>query len=159
MFGYPRSSYLFSFGQTLQTIRDTYTECNYVADPHTAVGIAAAKIVRDNHYDEAPLQWFVSPMLLYLASLTCNLLSNSSPDMVQLILSTAHPAKFSEAVTQALGNISGFSFEKDVLPEEFKDLLNKERRVIDVENSPEAVKKVIDDREPGDKAKEVEVGV
>jgi threonine synthase len=52
---------------------------------------------------------------------------------VQIVLSTAHPAKFSEAVTRALEGAAGFNFENDVLPVEFKGLLEKERRVIDIE--------------------------
>jgi threonine synthase len=48
-------------------------------------------------------------------------------------MSTAHPAKFSEAVSQALAQCTKFDFERDVLPEEFKGLLEKERRVVDVE--------------------------
>lgn len=60
-------------------------------------------------------------------------------------MSTAHPAKFSEAVTRALEGAVGFDFEKDVLPVEFKGLLEKERRVIDVEAPKvELVKKVIE---------------
>lgn len=48
------------------------------------------------------------------------------------MLATAHPAKFSEAVTRALVNSSEFDFERDVLPKEFVGLLEKERRVVDV---------------------------
>ena len=49
------------------------------------------------------------------------------------MLSTAHPAKFSEAVSQALGGLPHFNFNRDVLPREFVGLLDKEKRVIDVE--------------------------
>lgn len=48
------------------------------------------------------------------------------------MLATAHPAKFAEAVTQALANSTDFDFDRDVLPSEFIGLLDKERRVIDV---------------------------
>ena len=48
------------------------------------------------------------------------------------MLSTAHPAKFSDAVTRALADAPGFDFAQDVLPVEFKGLLERERRVIDV---------------------------
>lgn len=69
----------------------------------------------------------------------------SSPSTVQIILSTAHPAKFSEAVSQALQGSSQFNFDRDVMPEEFKGLLQKERRVIDVEGPDvELVKRVIE---------------
>ena len=64
-----------------------------------------------------------------------------------MILSTAHPAKFSEAVTKALATSQGLNFERDVLPQEFRGLLEKERRVIDVdEPSEELVKKVIESK-------------
>ena len=64
---------------------------------------------------------------------------------MQIVLSTAHPAKFSEAVTRALQSSSHFNFERDVLPEEFKGLLEKKRNVIDVEApKPELVKEVIE---------------
>jgi threonine synthase len=66
------------------------------------------------------------------------------------VLSTAHPAKFSEAVTKALvdkpdKSHRDFDFERDVLPEEFRGLLEKEKRVIDVERPDvEEVKGVIE---------------
>ena len=69
----------------------------------------------------------------------------SSPHVRQIVLSTAHPAKFSEAVTRALEGSPSFDFERDVLPPEFKGLLERERRVIDVEGADvELVKKVIE---------------
>lgn len=104
--------------QTLQTIRDYFeAEPSYVADPHTAVGLAAARAIS----------------------------SQNEPSTVQVVLSTAHPAKFSEAVTRALQNSPKFDFERDVLPPEFRGLLEKERRVIDVEAPRvELVKEVIE---------------
>jgi threonine synthase len=64
-----------------------------------------------------------------------------------VVLSTAHPAKFSEAVTKALSTSRGFDFEQDVLPQEFRGLLEMERRVVDVdEPSIELVKKVIESK-------------
>lgn len=70
---------------------------------------------------------------------------SSEPSMVQVVLSTAHPAKFSEAVTRALQYSQSFNFEKDVLPSEFRGLLEKERKVIDVEApTVELVKEVIE---------------
>jgi threonine synthase len=63
------------------------------------------------------------------------------------VLSTAHPAKFSEAVTEALSASRGFDFDRDLLPQEFRGLLEKERRVIDVdEPSDELVKQVIESK-------------
>ena len=71
--------------------------------------------------------------------------SLSSANTVQIVLSTAHPAKFSEAVAKALVNEQSFNFERDVLPDEFRGLLDRERRVIDVD-APEVslVKSVIE---------------
>ncbi len=71
----------------------------------------------------------------------------SPPSVVQVVLSTAHPAKFSEAVTKALSTSQGFDFERDVLPQEFRGLLEKERRVVDVdEPTKDLVKKVIESK-------------
>lgn len=71
----------------------------------------------------------------------------SPPSVVQVVLSTAHPAKFSEAVTKALSTSQGFEFERDVLPQEFRGLLEKERRVVEVdEANKELVKKVIESK-------------
>ena len=61
------------------------------------------------------------------------------------MLSTAHPAKFSEAVTLALGAQPGFDFGKDVLPPEFMGLLEKKRNVIEVPQADvDLVKAVIE---------------
>ncbi len=66
--------------------------------------------------------------------------------VIQVVLSTAHPAKFSESVQRSLGSYNGFNFERDVLPEEFKALLSLPRRVISLESpSVEKVKKIIED--------------
>ncbi|KAF8311930.1 threonine synthase [Cantharellus anzutake] len=96
--------------------RDGFVNESYISDPHTAVGLAAAR--------RTALQ--------------------NSPGVHQVILSTAHPAKFSEAVTKALSSNPSLDFDQDVLPSQFKGLLEKERRVIDVEEpSVEKVRVVI----------------
>ncbi|TFY60878.1 hypothetical protein EVJ58_g4867 [Rhodofomes roseus] len=116
--------------QTLETIRSYYgSSPPYIADPHTAVGLCAAGLV--------------SP--------------HNAPSTVQVVLSTAHPAKFSEAVTRALAGEPSFDFAQDVLPEEFRGLLERERRVEDVPNDIEAVKAVIE-RYVGDGRAAVEKG-
>lgn len=127
--------------QTLECIRKTFTEYNYVADPHTAVGIAAAMVVTDDRWSRVSTSY------------------ECPSEVVQVVLSTAHPAKFSGAVTRALNGLPSFNFESDILPNEFKDLLNMKRRVIDVDNRVEAVKEVIDSIEPHDGVKVIEVGV
>ena len=58
---------------TLATIRSTYDELGRLVDPHTAVGIAAARAQR------------------------------RSPDVPMVCVATAHPAKFPDAVEQATG--------------------------------------------------------
>jgi threonine synthase len=63
------------------------------------------------------------------------------------VLFTAHLAKFSEAVSKAASTSQGFDFERNVLPQEFRGLLKKERRVVDVdEANKEMVKKVIENK-------------
>lgn len=57
--------------QSLQTIRDTWEESSYLVDPHTAVGLAAAK--------------------------------SANRGSGTVCLATAHPAKFPEAVSRAIG--------------------------------------------------------
>lgn len=65
---------------------------------------------------------------------------------MQIALSTAHPAKFSDAVTRALHSHTQFNFERDVLPEEFRGLLKKKKRVIEVERADvELVKQIIEE--------------
>ncbi|KWU42511.1 tryptophan synthase beta subunit-like PLP-dependent enzyme [Rhodotorula sp. JG-1b] len=105
--------------ETSETIRKYYTKKDeygsYVVDPHTAVGLAVAnKVAKTN-----------------------------PPNIIQIILSTAAPAKFSDAVSKALENETDFDFERDALPVEFKGLLDLPRRVIDVKNDREQVKQVI----------------
>ncbi|KAH6910736.1 threonine synthase [Coprinopsis sp. MPI-PUGE-AT-0042] len=104
--------------ETLATIKRHFADSTpYIADPHTAVGLAAAHRL-------APL---------------------NTPNVVQIVLSTAHPAKFSEAVSRALEGSANFEFERDVLPSEFRGLLERERRVIDVERPDvDLVKAVIE---------------
>lgn len=108
--------------ETSATIRKIYTSHpdNYVLDPHSAVGVEASlrNIDRDSQANVA--------------------------DVKYISLSTAHPAKFSEVVNRALQNIEGYSFEKDVLPDELKALATKEKRLLLIdEPSLEKVKAAI----------------
>ena len=71
-------------------------------------------------------------------------LRHRAEHLTQIILSTAHPAKFSSAVEDALSENKTFDFDRDVLPEEFKGLLEKEKRIIDGDGpDPELTKKVV----------------
>ncbi|KAG6375162.1 tryptophan synthase beta subunit-like PLP-dependent enzyme [Boletus reticuloceps] len=79
--------------QTVTTIRKYYETRSYLADPHTAVGLYAAEVFA----------------------------KSNSTTTVQVVLSTAHPAKFAEAVQRAHP-----SFDLETV---FGDLLSRERRV------------------------------
>ncbi|KAK2766972.1 threonine synthase [Arachnomyces sp. PD_36] len=88
--------------QIIDTIRSTYTAGGYILDPHSAVGVASS-----------------------LRSIERNSGAN------HISLSTAHPAKFVDAVDLALKEEEGYDFSK-VLPEEFIGLEEKENRVTSV---------------------------
>ncbi|KAI5456404.1 threonine synthase [Mariannaea sp. PMI_226] len=101
--------------QTIETIKEYYSNINYVLDPHTAIGVNATK----------------------------RSVSRSGSETPHISLSTAHPAKFASAVDVALKNVEGFDFKKDVLPAEFVDLESKERRVTTVENDWKKVREIV----------------
>lgn len=101
--------------ETLETIKFCYKEIGYVLDPHTAVGVTAAK----------------------------RSIYRSGPHMPHISMSTAHPAKFSQAVQLALKDESSFDFDKSVLPPELHRLSQMEKRVRFVENSWEVVREII----------------
>lgn len=103
-----------SDSQTIETIKNYFNKLDYVLDPHTAIGVAAA--VRS--LDRAQRTPHIS-------------------------LSTAHPAKFAGAVDLALKSEQGFNFEEKVLPTEFVGLENKEKRVTSVENDWKVVREIV----------------
>jgi threonine synthase len=107
--------------ETLDTIKALYKEVGYVLDPHTAVGVEAAKrsVARAAAADAA------------------------AAAVPTISLSTAHPAKFAGAVTLALQDEEGFEFDAKVLPVEFVGLDKKEKRVKDVANDWEAVRELV----------------
>ncbi|KAE8395954.1 threonine synthase [Aspergillus alliaceus] len=102
-----------SNSETSATIRSCYQETKYVLDPHSAVGVTVAER------------------------------SIARKPTHHISLSTAHPAKFSDAVNEALKEEAGFDFETQVLPDELKALLQKETRVTEVENSWQAVREIL----------------
>lgn len=99
------TSYRVSDTETLETITKVFTEITpgYVLDPHSAIGVAAA--LRSAEESEA-----------------------APPSGHHIALSTAHPAKFANAVRDALDGENGYSWEK-IEPAEFKGLEDKPRRV------------------------------
>lgn len=108
--------------ETLDTIQSLYKQVGYVLDPHTAVGVEAARR---------------SVRRVAGAS------SGSGSTVPHISLSTAHPAKFAGAVTLALKDEEGFEFDSKVLPPEFVGLDQKEKRVKDVPNDWQAVRELV----------------
>ncbi|EXJ14983.1 threonine synthase [Imhoffiella purpurea] len=84
--------------ETLEQIRSTYSSSGYILCPHTAVGVHAARGMRD---------------------VVC--------------LATAHPAKFAEAVGEAIGL-------EAAQPPSLQGLMGKECRCIELDATAEAVK-------------------
>lgn len=103
-------TYRVSDQETTDTIRAIYqgkvvSEKDYILDPHSAIGIAAAlREIANAEHDKR---------------------------IAVISLSTAHPAKFANAVDLALKNEAGFKFD-DVLPREFIGLDSQEKKVIKV---------------------------
>lgn len=93
--------------QTLATIRQVYEETGEIVDPHTAVGIAAA--------------------------VACRKQGDSTPIIT---LATAHPAKFPDAVKQAIGIVPP-------VPARLGSLFGKAERFTVLPAEADAVKKYI----------------
>jgi threonine synthase len=93
--------------ETLTTIRDFYKETGYILDPHTACGINAIKVCSGDKY------------------------------VTDICLATAHPAKFPEAVSKAIG----------FMPEEpagIKQLKHLKKNSIEIQNDTTKVKEFIE---------------
>jgi threonine synthase len=95
--------------QVAETMRRVYDRTGYLADPHTAVGIAAA---------EHELKDASSPMV---------------------VLATAHPAKFPDAVKKAAGRTAD-------VPERLDAILSGEEHHITVEADAGAIRDLIRER-------------
>ena len=95
--------------ETAKTMRQVYQTTGYLADPHTAVGLAAAK--RELHESGSPM----------------------------IVLATAHPAKFPDAVADATGH-------KAEPPERLQSILAGAEDHLTVEPAAEMVRAVIRDR-------------
>nr|WP_211112056.1 threonine synthase [Azospirillum soli] len=87
---------------TMATIEQVWGECGYLLDPHTAVGVASA--------ETAALD----------------------PDVAVVVLATAHPAKFPDAVEKATGR-------RPELPPRLSDLYVREERLSELPNELGAV--------------------
>jgi threonine synthase len=88
---------------TTAQIAETYRSSGVVLDPHTAVGVAAAARV------------------------------DRDPDIPLVALATAHPAKFPDAVEQAIG-------KRPALPDHLADLFDRPERYEVVANDVDVVK-------------------
>jgi threonine synthase len=101
----------------VSTIKKTYTEVSpkYILDPHSAVAVTAA--LRRIEQD-----------------------GNAH----HVALSTAHPAKFADAVNKALAGEATYEFERDVLPDDFKVMLKqKTKKLFADEPDIEVIKRII----------------
>ena len=88
--------------ETLGVIRDVHAETGILLDPHTAVGVGAArKTTRDGHK--------------------------------RVVLATAHPAKFPDAVEEATG-------VRPELPPHLSDLLSRPETAASIDNDVDAVR-------------------
>jgi len=94
---------------TLAAIADCRKRYGETLDPHSAVGYAVARRHRRD------------------------------PAVPMVVLATAHPAKFPDAVQKATG-------ERPALPPRLADLLQRTERVDGLTNDVEALKQLIDDR-------------
>ena len=102
-------SYAVDDQKTEQTISETFEKTGEIIDPHTAIGVKAAQE--------------------FIAS------KNYNGELV-VIMATAHPAKFPDAVIAAKA-------PNPVLPIFLKDLFEKKERFEIIENNLDAVKKFI----------------
>jgi threonine synthase len=94
---------------TLAAIADCRRRFGETIDPHTAVGYAVAQQHRRD------------------------------PSVPMVVLATAHPAKFPDAVAKAIG-------ERPKLPAKLGDLMDRAERVDGLPNNVEALKAMIDER-------------
>lgn len=97
--------------ETKQTIKTLYNDIGMLIDPHTAVGVAAARAKPET----------------------------DGTSMV--VLSTAHPAKFPDAVEDASG-------VRPDLPARVGDLFDREEKAIDIAGELAAIEAYIDDQSP-----------
>ena len=92
--------------QTLAVIGDVHRRTGMMIDPHTAVGVGAATAARRD------------------------------PAVPLVVLATAHPAKFPDAVAQACGR-------RPELPERLADLGERPERCVELDNDVAAVQRFV----------------
>lgn len=97
--------------ETRQTIKDLHNRIGMLIDPHTAVGVAAARAKPET--DGTPI----------------------------VVLSTAHPAKFPDAVEDATG-------VRPNLPPRIGDLFDRNEKAVDISGDLATIEAYIDDNSP-----------
>ncbi len=100
------SAYRADDAETLATIKKIFTENNYTLDPHTAVGVKAALEIEKTA--KGPV----------------------------VILATAHPAKFPDAVEKATG-------KRPALPAHLSDLLSRKEQLTVLPNNLKTLKEFV----------------
>ncbi|KOH52595.1 THR4p Threonine synthase [Saccharomyces cerevisiae] len=109
--------------ETSETIKKIYESSvnpkHYILDPHTAVGVCATE----------------------------RLIAKDNDKSIQYIsLSTAHPAKFADAVNNALSGFPNYSLKRMFLPEELKKLSTLKKKLKFIERADvELVKNAIEE--------------
>lgn len=101
------TSYRLGDDETIDVIRDVFENTEYLLDPHTAIGVQAARKTRRRQ------------------------------DIPMVCLSTAHPAKFPEAVRKAGQN------EDPALPHHMTDLFDREERLQVLDNNIDVVQQYV----------------
>jgi threonine synthase len=96
--------------ETTREIARTFADSAYLADPHTAVGIAAARRARAQR-----------------------------PATPHVVLGTAHPAKFPDAIERAIGR-------RPALPEAVAAIYEKKERFAIIPNDLAAIERLIRER-------------
>jgi threonine synthase len=91
--------------ETIAVMRQVFEETGIVLDPHTAVGVGAAR--------------------------------RRSDSMQRMVMATAHPAKFPDAVEQATGT-------RPLLPSHLSDLYERDEHFTVLANSRDAVQEFVD---------------
>ena len=93
---------------TLSAMKRAHERWGYVACPHTAVGLEAARRYRTETGDDSP----------------------------QIVLATAHPAKFPDVVARAIGN-------EPVAPEPLAALIGEPDSSVPIAATPDALRAVL----------------
>lgn len=96
-----------SEGEVAETIQQVLKDCGYLADPHTATALHAAASLKD-----------------------------LAPDVARVVLSTAHPAKFPEAVEKISGVYPS-------LPPAFAQLAERQEHYKVLPNDVDAVRRYV----------------